>query len=43
VWTGVALTRVRALGGVSVPCDRFSLDRERWLEQQRKPASERPA
>lgn len=38
VWTGVALTRVRALGGVSVPCDRFSLDRSRWREQQRKPA-----
>ncbi len=29
VWTGVVLTRVRALG-TSVPCDRFRLDRERW-------------
>ena len=27
-WTGVVLMRVRALGGVSVPCDRFRLDRE---------------
>jgi RimJ/RimL family protein N-acetyltransferase len=32
-WTGVVLTRVRALGGVSVPCDRFRLDRERWAAQ----------
>ena len=29
VWTGVALTRVRALG-TSVPCDRFRLDRADW-------------
>jgi RimJ/RimL family protein N-acetyltransferase len=34
VWTGVTLTRVRALGGVSVPCDRFRLDRERWTDQR---------
>ena len=33
VWTGVTLARVRALGGVSVPCDRFHLDRARWREQ----------
>jgi len=32
-WTGVVLTRVRALGGVSVPSDRFRLDRERWAAQ----------
>jgi len=31
VWTGVILLPVRALGGVSVPADRFRLDRERWL------------
>jgi RimJ/RimL family protein N-acetyltransferase len=29
-WTGVILMPVRALGGVSVPADRFRLDRERW-------------
>lgn len=34
-WVGVVLTRVRALGGVSVPCDRFRLDRERWAEISR--------
>jgi len=33
VWTGVALTRVRALG-TSVPCDRFRLDRERWSSRR---------
>lgn len=33
-WTGVALTRVRALG-TSVPCDRFRLDRADWLAQRR--------
>jgi RimJ/RimL family protein N-acetyltransferase len=32
-WTGVVLTRVRALGGAAVPCDRFRLDRERWTTQ----------
>ncbi len=34
VWTHVTLMRVRALGGVSVPCDRFRLERERWLERR---------
>ena len=29
-WTNVVLQRSRALGA-SVPCDRFRLDRERWL------------
>ena len=33
VWTGVALTRVRALGA-SVPCDRFRLDRADWQTLQ---------
>ncbi len=36
VWTGVALTRVNALGGVSVPCDRFGLDRERWVQRKNR-------
>ena len=34
VWTGVILMPVRALGGVSVPADRFRLDRERWRERK---------
>ena len=42
VWTGVALTRMRALGGVSVPCDRFQLDREQWAAQKYAKPSQPP-
>ena len=37
-WTGVALTRVRALG-TSVPCDRFHLDRADWQARRRAKTS----